>query len=68
MTFFERFYYTCLDLLQKLGTYSEVVFEWLISEHTIGDYQLSIIELLFGSGVTLVLAFLLGKIILSLIS
>lgn len=68
MTFFERFYYTCLDLLQKLGSFGQEVFEWLITEHTIGDYQLSIIELLFGSGVTLVLAFLLGKIIFSIIS
>ena len=67
ITLFEKFYVFCLDLLSKLGNFANSVLEWLTTDVNFGGTELTIIDLLFGSGLTLVLAFLLAKIIINIV-
>lgn len=65
MTSFERIISMLQNIWDLLGTFSNQIMDFLLYTFTIGDYEYTILECLFGVGVAVVLAVKIAKSLLS---
>lgn len=64
---FESFYNFALHTLSQLGGFANSVFNWLTTPRDFGGTYVTIVELIIGSGFSLILVFLLAKIVINII-